>query len=340
MPTETNYDVIVVGAGLAGLQAGISFSADGVPVLVVDKRTIGGQAGESALIENMIGFSHGVTGRQLADSGIILMKRFGGEILVPYEVQRIIPCDDGTFIVVGEDRSRMTCKAVVLAVGVQYRRLEAQNINDYIHRGVEYGSPLKEPGRWTGKRVGVIGGANSAAQAAFYLADKCGCTVEMFVRGPTIDHQMSTYMAEDISRLPNITVHLNSEVQEVFGDAERFQGVVLKKNGTLERLQLDYMNILIGALPHTAWVEDLVTLDKHGFILTDRDLPEGAWRNSLRAPHAYETSVPGIFAVGDVEALSVKRASAAIGNGSSCTSSVRRHIAELNERHRAVQTKA
>lgn len=326
----TDYDVVIVGAGLAGLQAGISFASDGTKVLVVDKRAVGGQAGESALIENLIGFPKGVSGRELADSGIIQMQRFGGEFKVPFEVQRVMPNENGTFTIIGEDRSRITCKAVVLSVGVQYLLLEAQNTSIYVNRGINYGTPSKEPSRWANKRIAIVGGANSAAQAARFLAETCVAQVEMLVRGPRIDEKMSTYMAEDISALPNIHVHLETEVHEVFGDASGFKGVILKKkDGSVERMELDHMHILIGATPHTAWLDGTVALDERGFIFTDRDLPEGAWTNKARMPHNFETSVPGIFAVGDAEQSSVKRASAAIGYGSCVTPSVRRYLDEL-----------
>ena len=336
MDTKTDYDVVVVGAGPAGLQAGVSFAADGVSTLVVDKGSVGGQAGQSSLIENLLGYADGISGKELADRGIAQLRRFGATLRVPYEVQRIVPQPDGTFVLVGEDRTRTTAKAVVLAVGLQYILLDARNVTDFFDRGIKYGSPVMEPERWRGKRVAVVGGANSAAQAACYLARSCGCQVQMLVRGPRIDEKMSSYMASDIEALPGITVHLNTQVKEAFGDGSVFKGVVVVKNGEEMRIELDFMHILIGATPHTAWLDDLVAVNKYGFVLTDTDIPTGAWKGVDRPPFSMETSVPGIFAAGDVDAFTSKRASVAIGAGSSVTPSVRRYLQLLRERQEKV----
>ena len=337
MTTKTDYDVVIVGAGLTGLQAGISFASDGTKVLIVDKKGVGGQAGESSLIRNLLGFKNGVSGKELAEAGLSQAYDFGAEFRVPFEVQRIIPYTDGTFTVVADNHERISCKSVLLATGVQYRPLPARNCSLFVNRGVNYGSPSLEPARWQGKRVGVVGGANSAAQAAWYLAERCApCKVHMLVRGAQVNEQMSEYMAGDIMSSPNIQIQLETEIQEVFGDSEGFKGVMLQKKGSteLERLELDQLFILIGATPHTAWVDGQVALDERGFIYTDRDIPKGVWTQE-RLPHTHETSVPGVFAAGDVEWGSVKRASSAIGAGSSVTPNIRRYLAEQRQRQLA-----
>lgn len=330
------YDVVVIGAGVAGYQAAIMIASEGPSVLLIDKseRGSGGQLGQTSLILNMLGHAEGISGRDLIAAGMQQIKRFGVKLKVPFEVQRIEPQEDGSFIVVGENRERITCGAVVLANGVQPRLLEADGCADYIDRGINYGSPVMEIDRWQNKRVGIIGGANSAAQAAWWLSEKCApCTVEMFVRGPGIETEMSDYLVRDIKAAPDIRVHTNTIVEEVCGDGNKLTNVLIRRKGALapERMDLDHLFIMIGAVPYTAWLDQLVALDERGYVLTDRDIPEDAWTLSTRRPFTHETSMPGIFAVGDVEKSRIKRAVIAMGAGGAVTPSIHAYLDFLRQ---------
>lgn len=324
------YDVVVVGAGIAGLQAAIMIASEGPSVLLVDKsERTGGQIGQTSLILNMLGHAEGISGRELMSAGMHQATRFGAQLKVPFEVQRIEQQGDGSFIVVGENRERITCGAVVLANGVQPRLLEARSCSNFIDRGVNYGSPVMEPARWQNKRVGIVGGANSAAQAAWWLSDKCApCTVEMFVRGESIETEMSDYLVRDIKSAHDIHVHTNTTVEEICGDVAQMTSVLLrhKDKSELTRMELDHLFIMIGAVPYTAWLEELVALDERGYVLTDRDIPEQHWSVVNRRPLTHETSVPGIFAVGDVEKTRIKRATVAMGAGAAVAPSIHTYL--------------
>jgi thioredoxin reductase (NADPH) len=336
---ETNrseYDVVIVGAGPGGLQTAVGTASEGLRTLLIDERERpGGQAAESAQIKNIIGIPvGGITGFELANNARQQAIGFGTEFLLPYRVSRIRQNDDGTFTVVGDDAREITARTVVLAVGVKYRLLPAKNIGAYLGNGVSYGSPALDKDHWRGKTVGIVGGANSAAQAAWFLSSCSECTVHMLVRGPSIEAEMSNYIYQDIVASPSIVVHTDTTVEETMGGTDgRFSGVRLKsKTEESSNLDLDHLFVQIGATPHTAWLKDTLALDNRGFILTDRDLVNGEWSITGRRPFTHETSMPGVFALGDVEFDSVKRASAAIGSGASVVPSIHRFLGLQRER--------
>lgn len=343
--TRTDYDVIIIGAGPGGLQAAIGTGSEGLRTLVLDdKQRGGGQAGESAQIRNLIGVPpEGITGFELARIGMRQAAAFGVEFKMPFRVARIEHDEAGIFTVIGDNRQRFTALTVVLAVGVQYRLLDARNISAYVGNGVSYGSPELDPVRWRNKTVGIVGGANSAAQAAWFLSRCEGCRVHMFVRGGSIESEMSDYIYTEIATAPAILVHTNTTVSEICGnDVGLLKSVRLEKRTEeaqvpeTSQLALDHLFVLIGASPYTTWLEGCVELDSRGFVLTDRDLPPEKWRLGQRRPFTHETSVPGIFAIGDVEHDSVKRASAAIGAGAAVLPSIHRFLGLQRERIRPV----
>lgn len=332
-----DYDVIVVGAGPGGLQTAIGTASEGLKTLVLDdKQRGGGQAGESAQIRNLIGVPpEGITGAALANIAMRQAAAFDVEFKMPFRVARIEKNPDGTFSVIGDNRERFSTRTVVLAVGVQYRLLDAKNISAFIGNGVSYGSPELDPARWRGKTVGIVGGANSAAQAAWFLARCERCIVHMLVRNESIENEMSNYIYQEIITAPGIKVHTNTTVEEVCGGNDgRLNGVRLRSRVTdeVENLKLDHLFVLIGASPYTTWLEGCVEMDSRGFILTDRDLPSEKWILGERRPFTHETSVPGIFALGDVEHDSVKRASAAIGAGAAVVPSIHRYLGLQREK--------
>jgi thioredoxin reductase (NADPH) len=315
------YDLIIVGAGPAGLAAAVYGASEGLNTLLIERQAPGGQAAMSSSIENYLGFPSGLTGSNLARRAVAQAVRFGVEILTPQEVisiqingpYRIVHLKDGTEI---------SCHALLIATGVSYRRLEdIKGIDKVTGAGVYYGASMVEALASQGEDVYMIGGANSAGQAAIGFS-KYSKTVTLVVRGGSLTKSMSHYLVSQINGTSNIHVLLNSKVVEVRGD-NRLEFVTIFNTQTREQrtVPCSTLYIFIGAVPHTEIFARLIERDANGFILTGQDLiqdgrkhPKG-W-NLDRAPFLLETNVPGIFAAGDVRHGSTKRVATSVGEGS------------------------
>lgn len=323
-----SYDMVVVGAGPAGLGAAVYGASEGLETLLIDKETTGGQAGTSSRIENYLGFPSGISGAELARRATAQAKRLGAEILTAQEV-REIELLDGYPIVKLADGAELSCKALVIATGVAVRRLDLEGVDEVTGAGIYYGAALSEAEPFRGRHVFVVGGANSAGQGAVFLA-KYASKVTMLVRS-SLAKSMSQYLIDQIEGTPNIEVLLKTQVQAVHGD-NVLTGVTYINNETGETTteETPAMFLFIGAKPHTDLVKDVVALSDAGFVLTGSELappgkvPEG-WPLE-RLPFEMETNIPGIFAVGDVRHGVVRRVASAVGQGSAVVSQVHQYL--------------
>lgn len=315
---DTNCDLLIVGGGPAALSAAVSASSEGLRTVVVEAGRLGGQAEASKAIENFIGLEK-VTGRQLADVAIRQGYKFGVEFVTPLRVVSLAR-SGGLITVTSDDNQTRTCKTVILATGVSYQTLGAKNAGMYVNRGLEYVA-IPKPGK--GTHV-IVGGGNSAGQAAVFLGSQCGCDVTMVVRGASLATSMSKYLIDRIEACSNINVMTNTEVVEVMGKS-RMEKVVLESEGDQQIIPAKSMNVFIGTQPKTYWLRNIVALDKKGFVLTGADSKPFGWSLG-REPFPYETNMPGIFAAGDVRAGSIKRISAAAGEGSSAVANIHNYL--------------
>lgn len=318
----TECDLLIVGGGPAGLCSAINGASEGLKVCLLDANMVlGGQARESSAIENYplpTGFPYGVTGENLMSGFVEQARKFDTVLHLPAKVVQLEQ-DGERRVVTTEDYETFTSRAVILGLGVSYRRHPAKNIGAFMGRGVYYGLPGSMVGL-SGKTVGVIGGANSAGQAVLRLARNAKTTVKMFVRS-RLNKSMSQYLIDRISATANVEVFENTDVTEVGGAAWLDSVHTSGLGGRVHHL--DSLFVFIGAVPKTAWLRQCdITLDDHKFVVTDVDLQAG-WRLP------YETSIPGVFAAGDVRAGSTKRISAAIGEGSGALASVHRYLSSL-----------
>jgi thioredoxin reductase (NADPH) len=324
-PDERDVDVLVVGGGPAGLAAAVYASSEGLRTLVVERESIGGQAGSSSLIRNYLGFSRGISGAELAQRGYQQAWVFGAHFALTREVTELTPVD-ALFLAqvggVGDVRAR----AVVLATGVSYRRLGVPDLDALTGAGVYYGASVSEAHALTGLNAVVVGGGNSAGQAVLHLARYCRL-VTLLVRGPDLAAGMSSYLVDAIAAAPNVVVRTSVETAGGGGDG-RLEHVTVRdlETGAEESLPADGLFVMIGAEPRTDWLPDAVGRDRFGFVLTGADAAaSGRWKPQ-RAPQPYETTAPGIFAVGDVRSGSVKRVASAVGEGSVVVSQLHEHL--------------
>jgi thioredoxin reductase (NADPH) len=324
------YDLVIVGGGPAGLAAAVYGASEGLRTVLLEAEASGGQAGQSSRIENYLGFPSGLSGSDLARRAIAQATRFGAELLTAAEVSaieakgpsRVVRCADGR---------ELGCHAILIATGVAYRRLEAEGAERLTGRGVYYGAALGEAAFFDGMPVVVVGGANSAGQAALHLALKARVT--MVVRGGSLDRWMSSYLVERILPDPTINVCLNAEVVAVHGE-EKVEGVTIEEAGTRSVLETDGVFVFIGAEPHTAWLHGLVACSEGGFVLsgpqvTQRDGGDWARWPLERDPYLLETNIPGIFVAGDVREQSIKRVASAVGEGAMAVSFIHQYLREL-----------
>jgi thioredoxin reductase (NADPH) len=322
------YDLTIVGAGPAGLAAAVYASSEGLHTLLVEQTAPGGQAGTSSQIENYLGFPSGISGADLARRAAAQARRFGTEV-VSAEVTAVRR-EDPFRVVRFADGVEVSSKALVLATGVAVRELDAPGVAGLTGRGVYYGAAMTEAATYRGQPVCIIGAGNSAGQGALFFA-RYASHVTMLVRGPSLSASMSHYLVERIEADPNIEVLHRVKILEVFGE-DRLERVRILDADSGEEREVDCsaVFIFIGAAPHTSLVADLVALDEKGFVVTGPDLlgegrrPEG-WHLD-RDPFLFETSVPGLFAVGDIRSGSSKRVAAAVGEGSATVSMVHRHL--------------
>lgn len=326
-PSTGFYDLIVVGGGPSGLGAAVYGASEGLRTVVVERRALGGQAGQSSRIENYLGFPDGVTGAQLADRARRQAGRFGAELLQAGEVTALEARGTARVATLA-DGSEIAAHAVILATGVSYRRLDARGAADLTGRGVYYGAALSEAPSCRDEEVAVVGGANSAGQAAVHLA-RYARRVHMIVRADGLERSMSHYLIEQIASIPNIEVHTGTTVAAAEGD-DHLKRVVCDGPDGSRTLDAQWMFVFIGAEPRTDWLAGVVERDPRGYVLTGPDLVAGGARPAgwplARQPYHLETSVPGVFAAGDVRAASMKRVASAVGDGAMAVALVHRYL--------------
>ncbi|MGH2980502.1 MAG: FAD-dependent oxidoreductase [Solirubrobacterales bacterium] len=325
-----DFDLIVAGAGPAGLAAAGYAASEGLNTLVVEREALGGQAGSSSLIRNYLGFPRGISGAELAQRAYQQAWVFGAQFLLMCEVAGISIGEQGHCATLS-DGTEARARAIVLATGMSYRHLGIPALENLRGAGVFYGASPSEGRAMAEKNAYVVGGANSAGQAAIHLADYAR-RVRMLVRGPSIEEGMSRYLCEEIAATPNIEVLFGTEVVDGGGEG-RLQRLTLRDNssGETEEVDADGLFVLIGAHPHTDWLPETIERDPWGFVLTDRDASGANWELD-RPPRPYETCVPGIFAVGDMRAGSVKRVASAVGEGSVAIQHVHEHLSAKREK--------
>jgi len=323
-------DVVVVGAGPAGLAAAVYAASEGLGVLVVEKNAPGGQAGSSSRIENYLGFPTGISGAELSQRAFTQAQKFGTDIVIAEEAARLT-CDRKPYSVdVGGER--VPARAIIIATGAEYRKLPIANASKFENAGIYYGATFMESQLCTGEDVIVIGGGNAAGQAAVFLGSFAR-KVHMVVRAGGLAISMSKYLIRRIEENPNIVLHTRTEVAALDGDVH-VERVTLqdRDSGRTETQPIRHLFVMMGARPNTHWLDGCVTLDAKGFIktgpdLTREDLASRQWPLT-RAPHLLETSLPGVFAVGDVRAGNVKRVASAVGEGSIAVSFVHQVLSE------------
>jgi len=312
-------DVVIIGAGPAGLAAAVYCASEGLDVLVVESQAPGGQAGASSRIENYLGFPTGISGSDLAGRAYAQAQRLGAQIAIAKGATRLA-CDRAPYAVHLDDGLPVPARAVIIATGAQYRKLALENLSQFEGVGVYYGATPMERPLCAGEEVVVVGGGNSAGQAAVYLA-KSSARVHMFVRGLRLADTMSQYLIQRIEEQPSIEVRTQAEIVALEG-AEHLERVRWKdkRTGAVETSDIRHVFMMAGAVPNTRWLQRCVALDDNGFVktgadLSDEDLAAARW-SLPRRPHLLETSLPGVFAVGDVRSGNVKRVASAVGEGS------------------------
>jgi thioredoxin reductase (NADPH) len=328
-PSKDFYDLIVIGGGPAGLGAAVYGASEGLRTVLVERLATGGQAGQSSRIENYLGFPDGVSGAQLTDRARRQASKFGAEVLTTREVVRLEVCGSARRVTFA-DGSSIDGHTVILATGVSYRRLDAPGMDDLTGRGIYYGSALTEANACLGQDIYVVGGANSAGQAAVYLA-RHAKSVTILVRGPSLEKSMSYYLIRQIADIPNIKVQTCTEVIEAGGE-DHLERLTLRNTatGATESVEAQLLFLFIGAAPLTDWLDDAVIRDERGFVVAGPDLSEGGERprgwDLDRLPYHLETSVPGVFVAGDARSESAKRVASAVGEGALAVMLVHRYL--------------
>lgn len=326
------YDVCIVGGGPAGLAAAVYAASEGLSTVIVEREAPGGQAGQSAAIENYLGFPKGLTGSDLTQRAVAQASRFGAEMVLAQDVVGL-ETRGPVHAVLFEGSGEVEARALIVATGVSYRRLEAPGLDELTGRGVYYGATASEASQSAGDDVYVVGAANSAGQAALNLA-RHAKRVVMLVRAGSLEDSMSQYLIERITSTPNLEVRFRTEVGAGRGDGHlEALTLVDRDTGAREEVATSWLFVFIGASPHTAWLGDGVIRDSHGFIVTGQDLlaapSADAWPLPGRAPFALETSLPGVFAAGDVRLDSMKRVASAVGEGAMAVYLVHRYLATI-----------
>jgi thioredoxin reductase (NADPH) len=328
-PSGDFYDMVVVGGGPAGLGAAVYGASEGLRTVLVERTATGGQAGQSSRIENYLGFPDGVSGAQLTDRARRQAIRFGAEVLTARDVVGL-EVNGSARTVRFADGGKIDAHAVILATGVSYRQLSAPGLGPLTGRGVFYGSALTEAVNCVGEDVYIVGGANSAGQAAVHFS-RHAKSVTMLVRGSSLQVSMSDYLVRQIEAIPTISVRTSTEVVDGDGN-EHLEQLTLRDNSTgeTESLPAQWLFVLIGAAPRTDWLDGVITRDDRGFVIAGPDLvvdgqrPRG-WTLD-RDPYHLETNVPGVFVAGDVRAESVKRVASAVGEGAMAVTLVHRYL--------------
>jgi thioredoxin reductase (NADPH) len=324
-------DVVIIGGGPAGLASAVYGASEGLDVLVLESNAPGGQAGSSSRIENYLGFPSGITGLELATRAITQAQKFGAQMIVARMARQLL-CDRKPFAIETDDGSRVTARAIVIASGARYRKLPLENLSKYENAGVYYGATHVEAQLCGGEEVIVVGGGNSAGQAALFLAENAR-RVHLLVRGGGLEDSMSRYLIRRIEENTVIVFRPHTEIMTLDG-ADHLETVSWRNNVTneVETHRIRHLFSMAGAVPNTPWLKGCVAMDAKGFIktgpdLSAEDLAEAKWPLS-RPPYLLETSLPGVFAVGDVRAGNVKRVASAVGEGSITISFVHKVLHE------------
>jgi thioredoxin reductase (NADPH) len=327
-PETPSYDVVIVGAGPAGLAAAVYAASEGLHVAVVESVAPGGQAGQSSRIENYLGFPSGLSGADLMRRALVQARRFGADVIAPVTVSSLEVCDPYRVIHL-DGGDALTAQAVVVASGVTYHRLEVPGAVELTNAGVYYGATPADAVGCAGEEVAVVGGANSAGQAALHFA-RYASRVHMLVRAGSLGKGMSAYLVDRIENHPGITVRTTTEVVRCEG-TDHLTGIEVRNNATseAERLTVTSLFVFIGAGPSTEWLDGVLDRDDHGFLLTGSDLTDRSFPTAAgaqRDPYLLETSIAGVFAVGDVRHRSMKRVASAVGEGSTAVSFIHQYL--------------
>jgi thioredoxin reductase (NADPH) len=334
-PARDAYDVVIVGGGPAGLAAAVYGASEGLCVLLVERNAAGGQAGTSSRIENYLGFPNGISGDDLSERALRQAERFGAEMVLTREVRKVEVMNAAEasrdsaperYCVELDGGDRVKTKTLVIATGVDWRRLEAEGVDRFIGRGVLYGAARTEAASVNGKDVFIVGGGNSAGQAAMFFSSYAK-SVTILVRGEALDVSMSQYLIEQTSQKDNIHVEALTKVISV-GGGDHLESICTMKNGEASKeRKADALFVMIGADANTAWLPQELQRDERGYICTGRDLQDiGGWKD-LRAPFMLETNLPGCFCAGDVRHDSIKRVSSGVGEGSMAIAFVHQYLA-------------
>jgi thioredoxin reductase (NADPH) len=331
-PRERTYDLAVVGAGPAGLGASVYGASEGLSTLALESMALGGQAGTSSRIENYPGFPAGLSGFELASRVLVQADKFGARTAVPEEAVAL-KREDGHYRIGLSEGGEVAARSVIAATGARYRRLEVPRLGRFEGVSIHYAATEAEAQRCEGEEVAVVGGGNSAGQAALFLAGRTR-RVYLLIRGDDLGKGMSRYLVDRVGDAENVELLANTEIRELLGE-DRLDGVVVEdtRSGTRRTLGARALFVFIGAEANTGWLQGAVELDERGFVLTGRELDgsaldEDAWQGLSREPFLLETSMPGVFAAGDVRSGSVKRCASAVGEGSMAVMLVHQYLAE------------
>lgn len=311
-------DVIIIGAGPAGLSSAVYAASEGLDTLIIETKAPGGQAGSSSKIENYLGFPTGISGQELAGRAFTQAQKFGAEMVVAQGVKQLA-CDKKPYAVVTQDGTKILAKAIIIATGADYRKLPLENLSQFEGQGIYYGATFMEAQLCSSQEVIIVGGGNSAGQAAVFLAETTK-HVHMIVRAHDLSSTMSRYLIQRIETNPKITLRTDTEITSLEGN-HHLERVLWRNNlmGSVETHNIRHVFLMTGASPCTNWLKGCVALDAKGFIKTGsellpNDLADAHWPLA-RAPYLLETSLPGVFAVGDVRGGNVKRVASAVGEG-------------------------
>ncbi len=329
VPAADFYDLIIIGGGPAGLGAAVYGASEGLRTVLIERTATGGQAGQSSRIENYLGFPDGVSGAQLTDRARRQARKFGAEVLTARDVVGLEVTGSGRSVRFA-DGGTISAHTVILATGVSYRKLDAPGVDTLTGRGIFYGSALTEAASCAGQDVYIVGGANSAGQAAVYLA-RAAKSVTILVRAPSLRTSMSHYLIQQIENIPAISVRTCTEVAAAHG-SDHLEQLTLRdsSSGATQTVDAQWLFVFIGAAPLTGWLADVVARDGRGFVVTGPDLSPGGglprgWPLE-RAPYHLETSVPAVFAAGDARSESAKRVASAVGEGAMAVMFVNRYL--------------
>ena len=324
-PTTDHYDLVIVGGGPAGLAAAVYGASEGLSTVMVEREAPGGQAGTSSRIENYLGFPTGLSGSDLARRATDQARRLGAELLTVQDAVTLEVEGSGRVVRLSGGGA-LSANTVLIASGVSYRKLDTPGFEGLTGAGIYYGAALTEARSCSQQRVVIVGGANSAGQAAVYFA-AWAAQVTMLVRAPSLTKSMSNYLIEQIAALPNVDVRTGSEAIEAIGEDGHLKALKIRGADGSEIVEdTDACFVFVGAAPRTSWLDEVVARDEHGFILAGAEVRGAGWPLK-RDPYLLETSVPGVFVAGDVRARSIKRVASAVGEGSMAVSLIHEYLA-------------